>query len=99
MTVAETLQDLHALESRLRECEARYGIASDDFYELYRQGLLDDQGLERTREFTRWASAYEMKLEREQTFHEQSQRFISSLRRGTRGGPVHLTPNPEIHKV
>ena len=56
MTLTDILQDLHALEARLREYEAKYGVASAEFYELYQQGLLDNDGLERTIEFTRWAS-------------------------------------------
>ncbi|MCZ7568709.1 MAG: hypothetical protein M5U01_08970 [Ardenticatenaceae bacterium] len=99
MTLSEILQDLHALEIRLREYETRYGVASEDFYELYQQGLLDSDGLERTIEFARWASAYTMKLEREQAFREQSRRFISSLRMKASSGTLHLTPNPELHKA
>lgn len=99
MTLSEILQDLHALEIRLREYEARYGVASEDFYELYEQGLLDNDGLERTIEFTRWASAYTMKLEREQAFREQSRRFIASLRTKAPTGALRLIPNPELHRV
>ncbi len=99
MTLSEILQDLHALETRLREYEAQYGIASEDFHELYRQGLLDDDDVKSTLEFTRWASAYTMKLEREQSFHEQSRRFISTLRLNTPTGALHLIPNPELQRV
>jgi len=99
MTLNEILQDLHALETRLREYEARYGVASADFYELYQQGLLDDDGLEQTIEFTRWASGYEMKLEREKAFRQMSRRFISSLRAQTPSGALRLTPNPQLHKA
>ena len=99
MTLNEILQDLHALETRLREYEARYGVASADFYELYQQGMLDNDGLEQTIEFTRWASAYEMKLEREKAFRQMSRRFISSLRAQTAPGALRLTPNPELHKA
>ncbi len=99
MTLADIIQDLHALEARLREYEAKYGIASADFYELYQQGLLDDEGLEQTLEFTRWASAYEMKLEREEAFRKISQRFISSLRAKAPSGALRLTPNPELQKA
>jgi len=99
MTLNEILQDLHALETRLREYEARYGVASADFYELYQQGLLDNDGLEQTIELTRWASAYEMKLEREEAFRKVSQRFISSLRAKAPSGGLHLIPNPELQEA
>jgi hypothetical protein len=99
MSLSELLQDLHALEIRLREYETRYGIASEDFYELYKQGLLDNDGLERTSEFTRWASAFTMKLEREQSFRQISQRFVSALRHQAPRGMIQLTPNPELQRI
>ena len=99
MTLADIIQDLHALEARLREYEAKYGIASADFYELYQQGLLDNDGLEQTMEFTRWASAYEMKLEREEAFRKISQRFVASLRAKASSGTLHLIPNPELQEA
>jgi hypothetical protein len=68
MTLDEVIQDLHALEARIRAYERKYGVTSKDFYELYRQGLLDDDGFEQAKEFTRWASAYEIKQEREAEF-------------------------------
>ena len=99
MMLSEILQDLHALETRLREYEARYGVASEDFYELYQQGLLDDDGFESAREFTRWASAHTMKLERARAFHEQSQLFISALRSQSLNGALRLIPNPELQRA
>lgn len=99
MTLVDIIQDLHVLETRLRGYEAKYGVASADFYELYRQGLLDDEGLEQTVEFTCWASAYEMRLEREEAFRRLGQRFISSLRAQAPSGALHLTPNPELQKA
>lgn len=95
----DIILDLHTLEARLREYEAKYGVASADFYELYQQGLLDDDGLEQTIEFTRWASAYAMKLEREAAFHTMSQRFIASLRTQASSATLHLTSNPALHNT
>jgi hypothetical protein len=99
MSLSELLQDLHALEIRLREYEAQYGVASEDFYELYKQGLLDDDGFEQTSEFARWASAFTMKLEREQSFRQISQRFVSSLRTQASRGAIQLIPNPELQRI
>jgi hypothetical protein len=99
MTVKEVLQDLHALEARLRRYEAQYGVASEEFHELYRQGLLDNEGLESTTEFARWASAYTMKLERQQSFRELSRRYVSSLRTRASHGAVRLTPSAELQEA
>ena len=63
MELQDIIQDLHALEERMRAYERKYGITSHDFYELYQAGLLDDEGFEKTQEFTRWASAYEMRFD------------------------------------
>ena len=60
MTLPEINQDLHALEIRLHRYEQTYGVASMNFYLLYQQGLLDDEGFEQSTEFARWASAYEI---------------------------------------
>jgi hypothetical protein len=92
MELPDIIQDLHALEERLRAYERKYGITSRDFYELYQAGLLDDDGFEKTQEFTRWASAYEMKLEREASFERLSEERIAELRRKTPDQPVRLVP-------
>jgi hypothetical protein len=99
MKLMDIILDLHALEARLREYETKYGIASADFYELYQQGLLDDDGLEQTIEFTRWASAYAMKWEREAAFRTMSQHFIAALRLQAPSGALHLTSNPALYNT
>jgi hypothetical protein len=70
MTLYELIQDMHALQARTQAYERKYGVTSQDFYELYQQGLLDDEGFEQTTEFVRWASAYEMLREREAIWRE-----------------------------
>ena len=92
MELQDISQDLHALEVRVRAYERKYGITSCDFYELYRAGLLDDGGFERTQEFTRWASAYEMKLERETAFERLSQERVAELRHQEPDRPIQLVP-------
>ena len=92
MELENIIQDLHALEERIRAYERKYGITSRDFYELYQSGLLDDEGFEKTREFTRWASAYEMKLEREIAFEQLSQERVIKLRHQKPNRPIQLVP-------
>ncbi len=82
MTLEEIIQDLHALDARLRAYERKYGITSADFYELYGQGLLDDEGFERSTEYVRWASAYTLKLKREVS--SQNQALLNDKRSGSR---------------
>lgn len=99
MTLPELIQDLHALETRLRAYERKYGITSADFYQLYEQGLLDDEGFEQSTEFTRWASAYALKQKREAAFAAASQRFVTQMRGVNADRPVHLTPNPALAQL
>ena len=61
LTLEEIIQDLRTLETRIRAYERKYGITSQDFYSLYQEGLLDDEGFEQSTEFTRWASAFALK--------------------------------------
>jgi len=96
LTLEDIIQDLRALDSRIRAYERKYGITSEDFYSLYQEGLLDDDGYEQTTEYARWASAYAMKLEREAAFQTTSRAFVSDLRQQTAGHSLHLTPNPEL---
>ncbi len=96
MTLDEIIQDLHALETRLRAYERKYGITSTDFYELYQQGLLDDEGFEQSTEFTRWASAYTLKQKREAAFAKASRTFVAQLKPLSSNQPLHLMPNPAL---
>lgn len=96
ITLEEIIQDVRALEARIRAYERKYGITSQDFYALYQEGLLDDQGYEASVEYVRWASAYSMKLEREAEFDAASKVFVADLRSMSYGQPIQLTPNPEL---
>ncbi|MCB0080933.1 MAG: hypothetical protein KDE47_08390 [Caldilineaceae bacterium] len=96
MTLSEIIQDLYALDARLRAYELKYGVTSTDFYDLYQQGLLDDEGYEQSTEFARWASAYILKQKRLSSFEESSQRFINQLTPKASMQPLQLFPNPAL---
>ncbi len=65
MTLEEIIQELATLNNRLHTYEQKYGIVSADFYKLYCQGFLGDEGFEQSTEYSRWATAYKLKLTRE----------------------------------
>jgi len=96
MTLYELIQDMHALQARTQAYERKYGVTSQDFYELYQQGLLDDEGFEQTTEFVRWAGAYEMLREREAEFQARSHAFVADLQRNIQDRAVRLRPNPQL---
>ena len=96
MTLYELIEDLQALRVRTQAYERKYGVTSRDFYSLYRQGLLDDEGFEQSTEFVRWASAYEMQKDRESEFEARSHSFVSQLKQTTSEPAIHLRPNPEL---
>lgn len=96
MPLAEIIQDLYALEARLRAFELKYGVTSGDFYQLYQQGLLDNDGYEQSTEFTRWASAYVLKQKRLTAFEAASQRFVQQLKPQLPTKTFQLTPNPAL---
>ena len=99
MTLEEIIQDLHALDARLRAYERKYGITSADFYELYRQGLLDDEGFEQSTEYVRWASAYTLKLKRAAAFELASHNFVASIKAKAAENPLRLMPNPALAHI
>ena len=96
MTLYELIEDLHALRARTYAYERKYGVTSQDFFSLYRQGLLDDEGLEQSTELVRWASAYEMRMEREAEFAACSRSFINQLKQGAAGPGIQLKRNPQL---
>ena len=96
MTLYELIEDLQALRIRTQAYERKYGVTSQDFYSLYQQGLLDDEGFEQSTEFVRWASAYEMQMDREAEFEARSHSFVSELKQATDEPAIQLKPNPEL---
>ena len=67
----EILDDLRAAEETTHRFERRYGIASEQFFELYTAGKLDDG--EHAEDFSEWAGFYRLKLRREQALKDLSQ--------------------------
>lgn len=96
MTLSEIIQDIYALDAGLRAFELKYGVTSGDFYQLYQQGLLDDEGYAQSTEFTRWASAYGLKQKSLAAFEEASRQFVQQLKPQQPTQPLRLTPNPAL---
>jgi len=75
MTLDEILQEMHSLEEDLASYERKYGVLSETFYESYTNG--EEPAHEAwVLDWTRWASAYRLWLQR----HEQYVEAVRSLR-------------------
>ena len=83
MTLAEVVQDIHAMDEELWHYEAHYGLRSQYFYELYKAGQLRDEDPVETRDYTDWAACYEIKRHREQLYD----RLVSSVLREAKSRP------------
>jgi len=90
LTLSDILNDLRAAEDGLHEFERRYWISSDDFYELYSKGLLDDG--ENTEAFAEWAGHYKLRQKRLAALGEISKKRLASLAREDDAGAVCLIP-------
>jgi len=91
MRLEEIIESIYALGEEIKRFEKKYGLTSEDFYELFREGKLDEGSYEETEEFTQWAGLYEIKLKRERQFREQSRRLLANLQQ--RGDEIiHLVP-------
>ncbi len=66
LTVSEIIDDLRVADEALRRFERLYGLSSDQFFELYNQGLLDDG--EHLHDFSQWAGFCKLRQRRLGTF-------------------------------
>jgi len=89
VTITEILDDLRAADEVTRRFERRYWLSSEDFYELYSQGLLDDG--EHTEDFTLWAAFFEIKLDRERDLRQLSRERMRQFREQAKSGAVQIS--------
>jgi len=81
LTISEIIDDLRVADEALRRFERLYGLSSDQFFELYSQGLLDDG--EHLLDFSQWAGFYKLRQRRLSTFNSLSREQIDRLRADT----------------
>ena len=62
LTVSEIIDDLRVVDEAIRRFERLYGLSSDQFFELYSQGLLDDG--EHLHDFGQWAGFCKLRQRR-----------------------------------
>jgi hypothetical protein len=92
MTLVEIIQDIHALDKKLQEYEEKYGLLSEDFYELYISGALRDEEVEEIDEYGSWAAFYKMRQRRKLKYDELKEDVLHTLQASAQGDRVVLTP-------
>ena len=96
LTVGEIIDDLRVADEMLRRFERLYWLSSEQFYELYSQGMLDDG--EHLNDFSQWAGYYKLRQRRLEVFNRFSQEQVTYLR--VQGAPIHLEPRePTIEPI
>jgi hypothetical protein len=90
LSISEILDDIRISEEVLQKFERRYWITSEQFFELYSQGLLDNG--QYTEDFSEWAGYFKLKRRREQSFQKLGEMRIDKLRSATINDNIQLTP-------
>lgn len=90
ITITEILDDLRAADEITRRFERHYWLSSEDFYDLYQQGLLDDG--EHTEEFSEWSAFYQIKMDREAALRELSQARVRRLKSKQKSEAIQIDP-------
>ena len=68
ISISEILDNLRVADEILLKFERRYWITSEQFFNLYNQGLLDTG--EHAEDFSEWAGFYRLKQRREESFRK-----------------------------
>lgn len=97
ITITEILDDLRSADEITRRFERRYWVSSADFYELYKQGVLDNG--EHAEDFARWAGFYEIKKDREAALEALSRERVQHLRAAARGEAIALDPREPALRI
>jgi hypothetical protein len=90
ITLSDILDDIRAAEDGLHKFERRYWLSSEQFYNLYTQGLLDDG--ENSEDFSEWAGHYKLWQKRRAALERISDNRLASLRQQTHSATIALRP-------
>jgi hypothetical protein len=90
ITISEILDDIRVADETLLKFERRYWITSEQFFELYNKGLLDNG--EHVEDFSEWAGFYKLKQRREFSFRNLGEKRLKKLKSLTRGSTIQLKP-------
>lgn len=79
ITAEDLLRDIYEAEAAQRWFEQKYGLLSETFYRLYKQGLLRDEDPDEIREYMEWAGWHEIYQDRRRRYDQLIQERLDSL--------------------
>ena len=94
ITLSDILDDIQTAEQGLRKFERRYWVSSDQFYDLYSKGLLDDG--ENSEDFSEWAGHFKLRRKRLAILEKISSERIAAIRHGD---TIELTPAEPAYPI
>lgn len=90
LSLTDILDDLRAAEEGLHKFERRYWISSEQFFQLYEEGALDDG--EYLEDFAEWAGHYRLREKRQEALEQISDLRLADLHRLAGNRPIRLIP-------
>ncbi len=97
LSLTDILDDLRAAEDGLHKFERRYWISSEQFFRLYKEGVLDDG--EHLDDFAEWAGHYRLREKRQEALDKISKKRLADLKRQAGNQPIKLTPAEPVLNV
>jgi hypothetical protein len=79
ISAEDVLRDLYQAEASLRWFEQKYGLLSDAFYRLYRQGRLRDEDPQEIQQYAEWAGWYEIYQDRHTRYDQAIEQRLETL--------------------
>lgn len=79
ITAEVLLQDIYQSAASLRWFEQKYGLLSETFYNLFQQGMLQDEDPNEIEEYLEWAAQWEIYQDRRQRYNEAVEQRLQQL--------------------
>jgi len=79
ITAEDVMRDIYQAEAELRWFEQKYGILSETFYRMYRQGQLRDEDPAEIEQYMEWAGWYEIYQDRHQRYEQAIEQKLKTV--------------------
>jgi hypothetical protein len=78
-TAEDFLRDIFEAEASLRGFEQKYGLLSETFHRLYREGQLRDEDPGEIQQYLEWASWFDVYQDRRRRYDEAVQKYLRTV--------------------